>query len=133
MGQTWLEELRFFRRPGLYHCGRSRVIVPGLEVAARHLQRMKGLLGRDGLPPGGGMLIAPCSSIHMFFMRFAIDAVFFGASGEVRKVYRNLAPWRIGFCAGAAGVIELAAGEAERLGLQTGDQLCVVEQEATHG
>ncbi len=38
--------------------------------------RMKGLLGRRELPDGEGILLRPCASIHMFFMRFAIDAVF---------------------------------------------------------
>ena len=37
---------------------------------------MRGLLGRDGLEPGDGLLITKTGSIHMFFMRFAIDAVF---------------------------------------------------------
>jgi len=37
---------------------------------------MKGLLGRRELPDGEGILLRPCASIHMFFMRFAIDAVF---------------------------------------------------------
>ena len=33
----------------------------------------KGLLGRSSLAPGEGMLFRPAGSIHMFFMRFAID------------------------------------------------------------
>jgi len=34
---------------------------------------MRGLLGRDGLEPGTGMLIDTAPSVHMFVMRFQID------------------------------------------------------------
>ena len=56
--------------------------------------RMKGLLGRDGLPVGEGLLITPCNSIHMFFMRFPIDALFLDAQGTVVKLFAALPPWR---------------------------------------
>ena len=37
---------------------------------------MRGLLGRAELPSGEGVLLRAGRSIHMFFMRFAIDVVF---------------------------------------------------------
>jgi uncharacterized membrane protein (UPF0127 family) len=45
-------------------------------LAETALTRMKGLLGRRSLPSGEGILLKPASSVHMAFMRFAIDAVF---------------------------------------------------------
>lgn len=84
---------------------------------------MRGLLGRRGLDSGQGLLLQPASSIHMFFMRFPIDAVFLGADGEVVKVARNLAPWRVASCRGAKAVVELRAGEAERRDLREGSRL----------
>ena len=52
------------------------IVCERCTVAATPLSRMKGLLGRRDLPPGDGLLLRPASSIHMLFMRFAIDAVF---------------------------------------------------------
>ena len=49
----------------------------------------------------------------MFFMRFAIDAVFVDADGRVTKVVPNLKPWRVVWWApGARDCLELAAGAA---------------------
>jgi ethanolamine transporter EutH len=33
-------------------------------------------LGRDGLPDGTALVIAPSNAVHTFFMRFAIDVIF---------------------------------------------------------
>ena len=92
-------------------------------VADRMLSRMKGLLGRRSLPAGEGLLIRPAPSIHTFFMRFPIDAVFLSRAGEVMKVSAAVGPWRTRSCRRAYAVLELAAGEAERRGLTTGDHL----------
>jgi uncharacterized protein len=95
-------------------------------VADRPLARMKGLLGRSELPSGEGILIRPCSSIHMFFMRFAIDAIFVDRDGTVLKIAANLRPWRMAWGRRARAVIELAAGEAARRGMRPGDRIEVV-------
>jgi uncharacterized membrane protein (UPF0127 family) len=84
---------------------------------------MRGLLGRSELAPGEGLWIRPTNSIHMFFMRFAIDAVYLDRDGKVVKVVSRLRPWRMSFCRRARSVIELAAGEAERWCLQPGDRV----------
>lgn len=65
-------------------------------VADTFLSRMRGLLGRDGLPAGEGMLIMRCNAIHTFFMRFAIDAIFLDAGFKPVKTVRAIKPWR--FC-----------------------------------
>ena len=54
--------------------------------------RMRGLLGRDQLADGEGLLLRPASSIHMFFMRFPIDAVFLDRELNVLRVRAELAP-----------------------------------------
>ena len=70
-------------------------------VADTPVTRMRGLLGRSELEPGEGMLIRPTNSVHMFFMRFAIDVVFVDREMAVRKVVERLRavaddglPWR---------------------------------------
>jgi uncharacterized membrane protein (UPF0127 family) len=92
-------------------------------LAETPLTRLKGLLGRRELPPGEGLLLRPTSSIHMFFMRFAIDAVWVDREMTVLKISSELAPWRTAACRGARGVVELPAGEAERRGIRVGERL----------
>jgi len=92
-------------------------------VADRMLPRMKGLLGRRELPPGEGILIKPAPSIHTFFMRFTIDAVFLSRTGEVLKISSNVKPWRARSCRRAHSVLELAEGEAGRRGIARGQRL----------
>jgi hypothetical protein len=63
----------------------------------------------------------------MFFMKFAIDAVYIDRKRRVRKTVRNLRPWRMSICLSAHSVIELPVGVIECSGTQKGDQLELVE------
>ena len=92
-------------------------------LAETPLTRLKGLLGRRGLEQGEGLLLRPAASIHTFFMRFPIDIVWVDRDLNVLKVSHDVAPWRTGACKGAKGVVEMAAGEAKRLGVSAGDKL----------
>jgi uncharacterized membrane protein (UPF0127 family) len=104
------------RRDGTIVCDRC-------AVADRMLPRMRGLLGRSELRRGEGILLRPTSSIHMWFMRFPIDAVFLDDELRVLHVVPGLEPWRIAARRGARAVLELAAGECERRGVREGDVL----------
>ena len=92
-------------------------------VATRPLQRMRGLLGRRELPEGEGILLRHAGSIHTFFMRFPIDAVFLDREHTVVGVASDVRPWRAAGRKGAKAVLELAAGEAERRGVHVGERL----------
>jgi len=84
-----------------------------IEMADTFLARFRGLMLRKRLPAGHGLLIAPCNSIHMCFMRFAIDAIFIDKNYKVLKVARNVKPWiGLAWCRKAWGVVEVSAGEA---------------------
>jgi uncharacterized membrane protein (UPF0127 family) len=87
------------------------------------LSRMRGLLGRRALDPGEGIVIRPAPSIHTFFMRFPIDAVFLARNGDVLKVANDVKPWRIRSARKAHAVLELPAGEARRRNVSAGDRL----------
>ena len=100
-------------------------------VADRMLSRMKGLLGRKNLPTGEGILIRPAPSIHTFFMRFPIDAVFLSRQGDVLKIAEHVAPWRTRSCRHSYAVLELAAGEAGRRGLAVGERIDTVKPART--
>jgi len=94
-------------------------------VADTPVTRMRGLLGRSALEPGEGMLIKPTNSVHMFFMRFAIDVVFVDREMAVRKVVERLRPWRMTGCRGARAALELPAGAAGRAGITVGERLAM--------
>lgn len=98
-------------------------VATDLVVASSTWARFRGLMMRASLGPGEALDIRPCGSIHMMFMRFRIDAVFYDKERRVTKVARNLRPW-VGLAFGgrkAKGVIELAAGDAASI--QPGDLL----------
>jgi uncharacterized membrane protein (UPF0127 family) len=101
----------------------GRVVCERCLVAARPLQRMRGLLGRRELPEGEGILLRHAGSIHTFFMRFPIDAVFLDREQTVVRVVTDIRPWRAAGQKGARAVLELPAGEAERRGVQVGERL----------
>lgn len=98
---------------------------PQLTVrrASHFFSRLAGLLFSPPLQPGHGLLIVPCAAVHTAFMRYAIDVVFLDRAGRVRRIVPRLAPWRTAASVGAYQTLELAAGEAARLGLQAGQSL----------
>ena len=82
-------------------------------------QRLRGLIGQPAPPAGQGVWLAPCRQVHTLWMRYPIDVVHLGQAGEVLSV-QTLPPWRIGrYLWRARGVVELVAGEARRLGINT--------------
>lgn len=64
-------------------------------VAESFFARLKGLLGRGFLKDNEALLIRPCNSIHTFFMRFNIDAVFLDRQNKVVALKENLSPFKL--------------------------------------
>jgi len=108
----------------------GRVVVSDLTVAVESATRKKGLLGRDGLADGSGLVIAPTNAVHTFFMRFPIDILFVTKAGEVVKVRQAVPAWRMAAAFRGYAVIELAAGGAARAGLEVGDRVAVRRRES---
>src|SRR2546430_17054561 len=97
----------------LLHPASGRVLAERLQVPRTFVGRGLGLMFRRGLDDGEGMWITPCNGIHMFGMRFAIDAVFVDRRLQVVRVYRDLRPWRVGpIVVGAPRVVELPSAPA---------------------
>ncbi len=99
---------------------RAQVVCQRCAVADRPVPRLRGLMGRRGLAPGEGLLLRPAPSIHTWFMRFPIDAVFLDADLRVLGIRPELRPWRFAGRRRTRAVLELAGGEAQRLGLEAG-------------
>jgi uncharacterized membrane protein (UPF0127 family) len=103
---------------------RASTLATSCEVARSFLARGRGLMGRDRLDPGAGLLIDPCSSIHTFFMRFPIDVVFIDRGRRVVGLHTALPPGRpFAGAWGARAVIELPAGTIADTATGVGDQL----------
>ncbi len=86
-------------------------------------QRVRGLIGRR-LDAGQGLLLRRCGSVHTNFMGYPIDVVYLSREGEIVKLVGALWPWRFSWGGRrAAETLELASGEAQRLGLASGERL----------
>ncbi|SRR6266853_3570139 len=90
----------------------SMAVASVVELAVSRADRRRGLLGRDALDLSAAMMLAPCVAVHTAFMRFPIDVVFVDREGVVRKIVRDLRPWRIAASPRAYAAVELAAGIA---------------------
>ena len=101
----------------------GKIVASHLEAAFNSGDRRKGLLGRASLAAGTALILAPCKAVHTCFMRFHIDIAFVSRSGRVRKVYRNVPPWRVAGSLRGYAVIELAAGALDLSDTQPLDSL----------
>lgn len=75
-----------------------------LIVATRFWDRLRGFLASR--PLGCVLLISPCSSIHTFGMKAALDVAFFDKEGSVLRSERSVEPGKVVRCKGAVGVLE---------------------------
>jgi uncharacterized membrane protein (UPF0127 family) len=132
---------------------RGTVLADRVEIGSSLWAKFMGLMGRSSLAPGAALWLPGDNGIHMFFMRFPIDAVFVGREGRggpggrgggggrrptenadgsvsrsVVAVRRALRPWTglVPFVKGADGVIELPVGTIDATGTQPGDVVRIV-------
>jgi hypothetical protein len=103
---------------------KKTLITARARLADKFLPRLIGLLDRDALEPDEALVITRCQSIHMFFMRFAIDAVFVDADNRVVGLLEGIKPfrfspiyWKASYC------IELPVGSIQRSQSSLGDEL----------
>ncbi len=112
----------------------SRLVLParGLVVADRcewatgTRERLKGLIGSEGLRGGEALILSPGRQVHTFGMREAIDVIFCSSDWLVLHVVRSMVPRRITrFLWNAKYVVELPVGAAALVA--PGDELAVEE------
>ncbi len=107
--------------------GHSRGTLLALaETADTAATRTHGLLGRDShsFLPGDGLILDPCRLIHTWFMRMAIDVVFYDRRLRVTRVAREVRPWRFAWGGWSSRVtLELPAGTLARIPVTPGAQL----------
>ena len=91
-----------------------------LQLAHTPWARLRGLLGYKTLPAGHGLWLRPCNSVHCWFMRFAIDVIYLDKQQRVLQIRAQLRPWQLSLCWPVNSVIEMSAGECQRLNITAG-------------
>lgn len=100
-----------------------------IYIADNFFTRFMGLMGKtsEQISEMGGLLIKPCSQIHMFFMKTPIDVIYLDSRNEVVKIDYEVPTWKC--CKkvkGSVSVLELPRGVAKQLGLKEYDRLEVL-------
>ncbi len=107
----------------------GRIITIRAEVADTEQLRRRGLMYRQRLPKGQGMLLLwdrpGFAALWMKNTLIPLDMVFMDGEGVITYIHENARPGDLKpVSAGrpTLAVLEIAAGEAKRLGLKVGDR-----------
>ncbi|HNW39399.1 MAG TPA: DUF192 domain-containing protein [Candidatus Omnitrophota bacterium] len=107
---------------------KNTILAEDVLVAGTPFKRIKGLLGKKVFLPDQAIILAPCNSIHTFFMRFAIDVIFVDNDYKVIKVLTRFNPNRFSsICWNSSITIELPAGKLVATNTQVQDQLKLLD------
>ena len=95
-----------------------------VALANSWFTRLRGMIGAPAPQSGEGLLLTPCSSVHMYGMRFPLDVALLDRAGKVIAVYPSLPPGsRTRWYRDAVHALELPAGTLGRSGTILGDVL----------
>ncbi len=112
-----------------YNVRNGKELSGNVIIAEKVLERMRGLLGREGLQPGESLWIKPCNSVHTIGMRFPIDVIFLDMKSRVVAVKKNLLPNRITrIYFKAASVLELPCGIIDDTLTDIGDEIAFINK-----
>lgn len=108
----------------IYNEATGTTLAISAEQATGFFQRGLGLIGKTSLPDGYALILDPCRSIHMAFMRIPLDVLHVDRSHRVVRVLEGIKPWRVGpIVRQGRYVIELPVGTIFRTRTKVGDQL----------
>jgi len=97
-------------------------------LANNPVTRLTGLMGKKSFGKLDGLLIEPCNSIHMFFMRFPIDVIFIAKDNKIVHTIENLKAWRISpIVFKAYSTLELPIGTIQNTDSKIGDVLEILK------
>ena len=103
---------------------RGATLASNVRLADTPVARRTGLLKHTRLEAGEGLWIYPTQAIHTFGMKFPIDVVFIDKQMRVRRLYQNLAPYRLTTLVWSAqSVLELPSGSLAGTETEIGDEL----------
>ena len=112
------------RYAALRHRTTGAQLLPRVRLCTSFMSRLRGLMFRKALNPGEALLLderrdsRAATAIHMFFVPFAIAAVWIDTSGRVVDKVLAL-PWRpfYGPCAPARYILETDPAFLDRIEL----------------
>ena len=103
---------------------RNALIADKAIAANTMFKRMKGLLGRERFNSGEALVITPCRSIHMLFMKFPLDIIFIDRANTAVGLCPNIRPFQFSpFFPRAHSAIEIPAGTIAASRTQMGDTI----------
>ncbi|MCK5014600.1 MAG: DUF192 domain-containing protein [Candidatus Omnitrophica bacterium] len=107
---------------------KNTVIAQKGLMADNFFSRMIGLLNRSSLQDDEALIITRCQSIHMFFMRFAIDAIFVDKNSCVVGLLKGIKPFRLSpIFFRSSYVIEVPEGIIVQTETSLGDRIQINE------
>lgn len=77
--------------------GTKNLLADRVAIADTVISRLKGLMFEKELKENHALILYPCNSIHMFFMRFPIDVIYTDENFAVVKTVKNIKPWKVDF------------------------------------
>lgn len=100
---------------------KGEVIADKVRVADTFVTKFKGLMLKENLADGEGLLLKRCRIIHSCFMRVPIDVIYLSADNEI-LYSETVKPWRMGkSIKGVVNILELPEGYIEKI--ETGEVL----------
>ncbi len=97
-------------------------------IADNFLKRLIGLLDRNTLQEGEGLILKPSNSIHTCFMRFAIDVLFLDRNNQIIAMLPSLKPFRLSAVYFKSLLtIELPSGVIEKTMTSIGDIISILD------
>jgi hypothetical protein len=109
---------------------RGQQVADRVMLADTWWARLRGMMGRPEPANGEGMLLSPCQSVHMYWMKYPLDVAFLAADGRVVEAYHGLQPSnRSRWHRDAHQALELRAGALAETGTEVGHRLELLDEE----
>jgi uncharacterized protein len=106
----------------------EKIRLENITAADSFFLKLAGLIFRKKLGEGEGLLLYNCNSIHTFWMRYPIDAIFLNRSFEIVRIIENLKPFRFSpFIRDAEFALEIMKFSAGKFNLKAGDAAKLVQ------
>ena len=107
---------------------KQTVIATEGRIADTVVSRLVGLLNRPSIAQREALVITQCRSIHMLFMRFAIDVIFVDGHDRIVGLVRNIKPFCISpYFWQARSAIELPLGVIDQSQSEIGDKVVIAK------
>jgi len=106
----------------------NKIIGTNIILGNNIFLRFIGLIGKKELKDGEGLLLIPCNSIHMMFMKIPLDIIFLDKEDKIIHIIENIKPWRISpIIFKAKSVLELPINSVKNFDLQINDKLDIIK------